>query len=95
MSAALLLLARLFRLGFLADFLSRTVLVGFLTGVGIQVAVAMLGDMVGVPFTSRETLAQAWDLAQDAARIELTLWPCPRWWCVAFSSLAGACPAGR
>lgn len=46
--AALLLLARLARLGFLADFLSRTVLVGFLTGVGIQVAVGQLGDMLGV-----------------------------------------------
>ena len=33
--AVLLLLARLIRLGFLANFLSRTVLVGFLTGVGI------------------------------------------------------------
>jgi high affinity sulfate transporter 1 len=46
--AALLLLARLARLGFLANFLSRTVLVGFLTGVGIQVAVGQLGDMLGV-----------------------------------------------
>ena len=46
--AALLLLARLARLGFLADFLSRTVLVGFLTGVGIQVAAGQLGDMLGV-----------------------------------------------
>ena len=35
---AFLLLARILRLGFLADFLSRTVLIGFLTGVGIQVA---------------------------------------------------------
>ena len=40
--AGLLLLARLFRLGFLADFLSRTVLIGFLTGVGIQVAIGQL-----------------------------------------------------
>ncbi len=46
--AALLLLARLARLGFLADFLSRTVLVGFLTGVGVQVAAGQLGDMLGV-----------------------------------------------
>src|SRR4249920_492520 len=44
----LLLLARLARLGFLADFLSRTVLVGFLTGVGVQVAAGQLGDMLGV-----------------------------------------------
>jgi SulP family sulfate permease len=40
LTAALLLLARFFKLGFLADFLSRTVLVGFLTGVGFQVAPA-------------------------------------------------------
>src|SRR6516165_6723865 len=38
MAAGFLLLVRLLRLGFMADFLSRTVLVGFLTGVGIQVA---------------------------------------------------------
>ena len=37
LAAAFLLGARLFRLGFLADFFSRTVLVGFLTGVGVQV----------------------------------------------------------
>ena len=40
LTAGLLLLARVFKLGFLADFLSRTVLVGFLTGVGIQVGIA-------------------------------------------------------
>ncbi|WP_414518989.1 SulP family inorganic anion transporter [Nostoc sp. PCC 9305] len=44
--AGLLLLARLFRLGFLADFLSRTVLVGFLTGVGIQVAIGQLAGLL-------------------------------------------------
>src|SRR5690242_12135849 len=35
LTGALLLVARLVRLGFLANFLSRTVLVGFLTGVGL------------------------------------------------------------
>ncbi|MGE8471702.1 MAG: SulP family inorganic anion transporter, partial [Paraburkholderia hospita] len=60
LTAALLLVARIFRLGFLADFLSRTVLVGFLTGVGIQVSIAMLGDMFGmtVPYPSSRSLAQ-------------------------------------
>ena len=46
--AGLLLLARLIRLGFLADFLSRSVLIGFLTGVGIQVAMGQLPGMLGV-----------------------------------------------
>src|SRR5215469_10116178 len=49
LAAAMLLLARMLRLGFLADFLSRTVLIGFLTGVGIQVAVGQMADMLGVP----------------------------------------------
>ena len=48
LAALMLLLARMFRLGFLADFLSRTVLVGFLAGVGLQVGIAMLGDMLGL-----------------------------------------------
>jgi sulfate permease, SulP family len=48
LAAGFLLLARLARLGFLADFLSRTVLVGFLSGVGIQVAVGELPGMFGL-----------------------------------------------
>ena len=51
-TALLLLVARIFRLGFLAAFLSRTVLVGFLTGVGFQIGIAMLGGMTGVEFLS-------------------------------------------
>lgn len=52
----MLLLARVARLGFLANFLSRTVLVGFLTGVGIQVAAGQLPDMLGVTATGKQTL---------------------------------------
>ena len=49
LAAAALLLARVLRLGFLADFLSRTVLTGFLTGVGLQVAIGQLADMLRLP----------------------------------------------
>ena len=70
LTAAFLLLARIFKLGFLADFLSRTVLVGFLTGVGFQVGIAMLGDMLGVPVGSHRTLDQAWEIAQGLPRIQ-------------------------
>ena len=54
-------LARLARLGFLANFLSRTVLVGFLTGVGIQVAAGQLPDMLGVKSSGSDTLRRLWD----------------------------------
>jgi sulfate permease, SulP family len=58
LTAMLLIVARIFKLGFLADFLSRTVLIGFLTGVGFQVGIAMLGDMLGVAAPSHRTLFQ-------------------------------------
>ena len=58
LTAGLLLLARLFKLGFLADFLSQTVLVGFLTGVGFQVGIAMFGEMLGVAVNSNRTVEQ-------------------------------------
>ena len=46
MCAVLLVVARLLRLGFIANFLSRSVLIGFLTGVGIQVAMGQFGGHV-------------------------------------------------
>jgi len=49
MAAGLLILARVAKLGFIADFLSRTVLIGFLTGVGIQVAIGQISGMLGIP----------------------------------------------
>ncbi len=71
LTAGLLLLARILKLGFLADFLSRTVLVGFLTGVGIQVGMAMLGDMLGIAVQSHRTLVQAWELWQGLPRLSI------------------------
>lgn len=58
LTAALLVLARVFRLGFLADFLSQTVIVGFLTGVGIQIGIAVLGSMLGLVVQSASSLEQ-------------------------------------
>ena len=49
LAAVFLILARLIKLGFIADFLSRTVLIGFLTGVGIQVAIGQISGMLGIP----------------------------------------------
>ena len=69
LTAGLLLMARVFKLGFLADFLSRTVLVGFLTGVGIQVGVAMLGDMLGINVASHRTPEQLWEIARAVPSI--------------------------
>jgi sulfate permease, SulP family len=71
LTAGLLFLAWVFKLGFLADFLSHTVLVGFLTGVGFQVGIAMLSDMLGVAVDSRKTLVQGWEVLQGLPQSNL------------------------
>jgi sulfate permease, SulP family len=71
LTAGFLFLAWVFKLGFLADFLSRTVLVGFLTGVGVQVGIAMLGDMFGVDTPSHRTLIQVQELLQGLPSLNL------------------------
>lgn len=68
LAGGMLLLARIFELGFLADFLSRTVLVGFLTGVGVQVAIGMLPDMAGIAVKADNTVLQVLQIARALPR---------------------------
>jgi high affinity sulfate transporter 1 len=65
--AGFLALARLLRLGFIANFLSRSVLVGFLTGVGIQVAAGQVAGMFGVAKGSGGTVGELWGTLQNIA----------------------------
>jgi sulfate permease, SulP family len=76
MAAVFLILARVMRLGFLSDFLSRTVLVGFLTGVGIQVAVGQVAGMLGLKGGGHGTLGKVWNDFQqlgDVSRNEMLI----------------------
>ncbi len=72
MAAVLLIAARIIGLGFLADFLSRTVLVGFLTGVGIQVATGEIPGMLGIEAAGHGTITKLRDVAQH---LEQMSWP--------------------
>ena len=71
LTAAILLLARLLRLAFIADFLSRTVLVGFLTGVGLQVGISVLSEMLGVSVDSRRPVVELWEVLRGLPRASL------------------------
>ena len=51
LTAVILLGFAVFRLGFLADLISRPVLVGFLGGVGVQLIINKLPDMLGITAT--------------------------------------------
>jgi MFS superfamily sulfate permease-like transporter len=70
-TAAFLLLARLLQLGFIADFLSQTVLVGFLTGVGFQVGIAVLGEMLGLEISASRTLLQLTQVFRRLPQVHL------------------------
>jgi high affinity sulfate transporter 1 len=64
-TAALLLIARVLQLGFLADFLSRTVLIGFLSGVGITLVAKELPDMLGVPTQGGGAVSEVLDTVRE------------------------------
>jgi high affinity sulfate transporter 1 len=55
MTGVCLLIAGRMSLGFLSDFLSRSVLAGFLTGVGIQIAIGQTHGMLGIDGTGNGT----------------------------------------
>ena len=71
-TGGILILARIVRLGFLADFLSRSVLVGFLTGVGIQVAMGQVAGMLGVTASGGGTLRKFWDTLEQIPDASMT-----------------------
>jgi SulP family sulfate permease len=62
LTGGVLLAASLLRLGFLANFLSLPVLVGFQAGVGIVIVVGQLKSLLGVHVESRTTLGTLLEL---------------------------------
>src|SRR4029077_7641464 len=71
LTAGFLLLARVLKLGFLADFLSQTVLTGFLTGVGFQVGIAVLGEMVGLEVHSPHSVGKVVEVLRSLSQVRM------------------------
>ncbi len=71
LTAGFLLLARLLKLGFVSDFLAQTVLTGFLTGIGLQVGITVLGQMLGIETQSRKTIVQLYEICRGVPHIHL------------------------
>jgi hypothetical protein len=79
LSLTLALLAGLFcitasflKLGALADFLSKPILVGFLNGIAISIVLGQLGKIFGFPIESEGILPR---LLEFASKLGLTHWP--------------------
>jgi high affinity sulfate transporter 1 len=63
--AACFLLARLLRLGWIADYFSRPVLIGYLHGVAVTLVVAQLGKLLGLDVDAREPLGRLWEVVTE------------------------------
>ena len=62
LTGGLLILSGLVRLGFLADFFSRPVLLGFINGVAVIIIVSQLPQLLGIKVESDSTLGTLWDV---------------------------------
>ena len=69
--AAVALVAWVIRLGFLADLLSRPVLVGYMAGVAVAMVVSQLPNLTGVASERRGTLARTADLVRHLDEVHL------------------------
>jgi len=70
MSGLTMIVAGVVRLGFIADFFSRPVLSGFVTGIAIDVIVTQLPKLLGVPGGSGNTFEKAWDIVRHATDVQ-------------------------
>jgi len=63
--AACFLLARVLRLGWIADYFSRPVLIGYLHGVAVTVVIAQLGKLLGLDIDATEPLGRLWEVIRE------------------------------
>jgi sulfate permease, SulP family len=66
---ACFLLARLLRLGWVADYLSRPVLIGYLHGVAIVLVVSQLGKLLGLEIEARDPLPRLIEVVRELGQV--------------------------
>jgi SulP family sulfate permease len=54
------LLARLAKIGWMADYLSQAVLVGYIAGVAVVLIIGQLGELTGIPSADGNALTELW-----------------------------------
>jgi high affinity sulfate transporter 1 len=68
--AAVCFLAAAFRLGFLADLLSRPVLVGYITGIGLTLISSQISKVTGIPIQEDGFFGRSAEMFQDLGSID-------------------------
>ena len=90
LTGILCIAARFLRLGAVADFLSKPILVGFLNGVALSIFLGQIGNVLGFPIATRGIVPRLVELALKLEQIHpetlavglgtfLILWLSPKW----------------
>jgi sulfate permease, SulP family len=67
--AACFALARLLRLGWIADYFSRPVLLGYIHGVAVVLVIGQLGKLLGLSIDARKPLSQLWEVVRELGSV--------------------------
>ena len=67
--AVCFLLARALRLGWVADYFSRPVLIGYLHGVAVVLVISQLGKLLGVPVEATEPLKKLGEVVRELGEV--------------------------
>ena len=71
MAGALMIVAGVIRLGRFTRFVPHSVMIGFLTGVAVNIVLGQLPDLVGSDVSGDFALAKAWHLLLDLGSVDL------------------------
>jgi len=72
LAGVLCIAASFLRLGALADFLSKPILVGFLNGIALSIMLGQIGKIFGLPITAGGIVPR---LLEFVRKVDLTHWP--------------------
>jgi high affinity sulfate transporter 1 len=70
--AACFALAWVLRLGWIADYFSRPVLIGYIHGVAVILVIGQLGKLLGLSIDARDPLAQLWEVVRELGSVSGT-----------------------
>ena len=76
LAGGLMVVAGLLRLGRYVRFVSRSVMLGFLTGVAVNIVLGQLPDLVGAPSVGTVNIAKAWHVVTNPSGIVLAATAC-------------------
>jgi sulfate permease, SulP family len=67
--AACFAIAWALRLGWIADYLSRPVLIGYIHGVAVILVIGQLGKLLGLSIDARDPLPQLWEVVRELGSV--------------------------